>query len=90
MNRFVEADEGPVEIQGIDEAEVTRQVELLRELRGKRDNHAVGKALAEVGAAARGTDNLLHPMREALRLRATLGEISDVLRGVFGEYRPTY
>jgi methylmalonyl-CoA mutase N-terminal domain/subunit len=41
-----------------------------------------------VGDAAAGTRNLLPPMREALRVRATLGEVSDVLRGVFGEYRP--
>jgi methylmalonyl-CoA mutase N-terminal domain/subunit len=43
-----------------------------------------------VEVAARGTDNLLPPMRAALRARATLGEVSDVLRGVFGEYRPSY
>jgi methylmalonyl-CoA mutase N-terminal domain/subunit len=41
-----------------------------------------------VGSAARDDANLLPPMREALRLRATLGEVSDVLREVFGEYRP--
>ena len=45
-------------------------------------------ALAEVDAAARGTANLLPPMKKALRSRATLGEVSDVLRGVFGEYHP--
>ena len=46
------------------------------------------RALKEVEEAARSTDNLLEPMREALRLRATLGEASDALRGVFGEYHP--
>ena len=49
---------------------------------------AVDAALAEVEETARGTGNLLPPMREALRPRATLGEVSDVLRAVFGEYRP--
>ncbi len=44
----------------------------------------------EVEETARGTGNLLPPMREALRLRATLGEVSDALRRVFGEYRPPY
>ncbi len=47
-------------------------------------------ALAAVGEAARGTDNLLPPMKEALRARATLGEVSDVLRDVYGEYRPSF
>jgi methylmalonyl-CoA mutase N-terminal domain/subunit len=43
-----------------------------------------------VRATAEGSANLLPPMREALRARATLGEVSDVLRDVFGEYRPAY
>ena len=40
-------------------------------------------------AAARGTQNLLHPMREALKAKATLGEVSDALRAEFGEYVPS-
>ena len=47
-------------------------------------------ALKDVEHAARGTDNLLYPMKEALRLRATLGEVSDTLRSVFDEYHPTH
>jgi methylmalonyl-CoA mutase N-terminal domain/subunit len=42
-----------------------------------------------VTETAKGTGNLLHPMREALKARATLGEVSDALRAVFGVYRPT-
>ena len=52
-----------------------------RTLRERRDAEAVLKALAAVADAARGTENLLPPMKEALRARATLGEVSDVLRG---------
>jgi methylmalonyl-CoA mutase, N-terminal domain len=48
----------------------------------------VEKALREVEETAQGTKNLLYPMREALKARATLGEVSDALRRVFGEYRP--
>jgi methylmalonyl-CoA mutase N-terminal domain/subunit len=48
----------------------------------------VDAALSDVEAAARGTQNLLVPMKVALRSMATLGEVSDVLRGVFGEFRP--
>ncbi len=47
-------------------------------------------ALAAVEETARGTGNLLPPMKEALRTRATLGEVSDVLRNVFGEFRPSF
>ncbi|MGZ5292326.1 MAG: methylmalonyl-CoA mutase family protein, partial [Actinomycetota bacterium] len=88
VNRFVDPEERDVELQRIGEEEVARQVDRLRELRRTRDGGAVVRALADVEGAARGTDNLLPPMREALRARATLGEVSDVLRGVFGEYRP--
>jgi methylmalonyl-CoA mutase N-terminal domain/subunit len=48
----------------------------------------VGARLGELEVAARGSANLLPVMKEALRARATLGEVSDVLRAVFGEYRP--
>ncbi|HZP90749.1 MAG TPA: methylmalonyl-CoA mutase family protein [Actinomycetota bacterium] len=88
VNRFVEDEEPPVEIQRVSEEEEARQVERLRDLRGRRDPAAVSAALAEVERAARGTDNLLPPMKRALRARATLGEVSDALRNVFGEHRP--
>ena len=90
VNRFVDPEERPVELQTISEDEVRQQVERLRELRRSRDAEAVARALAAVGDAARGTDNLLPPMKEALRARATLGEVSDVLRDVYGEYRPSF
>ena len=89
VNRFQDPEERPLELQRIDEAEVDRQVERTRKLRQERDDPGVKAALAAVEETARGTDNLLPPMKEALRARATLGEVSDVLRGVFGEYRPT-
>ena len=56
------------------------------ELRARRDNDAATRALDAVRAAAKGTANLLHPMREALRARATVGEVCGVLRDEFGEY----
>ncbi|HZD79388.1 MAG TPA: methylmalonyl-CoA mutase family protein [Actinomycetota bacterium] len=88
VNRFLDPHERPVEIQRIGEEEVARQVERVRALRAGRDRAAVDASLAAVGAAARGSANLLPPMKEALRARATLGEVSDVLREAFGEYRP--
>jgi methylmalonyl-CoA mutase N-terminal domain/subunit len=88
VNRFLDPHERPVEIQRIGEEEVARQVERVRALRAGRDRAAADASLAAVGAAARGSANLLPPMKEALRARATLGEVSDVLREAFGEYRP--
>jgi methylmalonyl-CoA mutase N-terminal domain/subunit len=90
VNRFVDAAGKPVELQRVSAEETIRQVERLQELRAGRDRVAVDAALRDVEETARGAGNLLPPMREALRLRATLGEVSDALRRVFGEYRPTY
>ena len=72
----------------IDPALERQQTERLRDLRAKRDQAAVDAALADVRAAAKGTQNLLYPMKEALRAYATLGEVSDVLRDEFGVYQP--
>jgi hypothetical protein len=88
VNRFEDTEERPVEIQRISEEEVRRQVERTQALRAGRDDTAVREALAAVSRTAEGTDNLLPPMKEALRARATLGEVSDTLREAFGEYRP--
>jgi methylmalonyl-CoA mutase, N-terminal domain len=88
VNRWQE-EEGPVDIQAIDEAEVEAQKERVRRLRAERDQAAVDEALARVTETAKGTGNLLHPMRDALKARATLGEVSDALREVFGVYQPT-
>jgi methylmalonyl-CoA mutase N-terminal domain/subunit len=90
VNRFVDAGERPLELQHISPAETARQIDRVRALRAGRDTAEVHAALAAVAERARGRANLLPPMKEALRVRATLGEVSDVLREVFGEYRPTY
>ncbi len=90
VNRFVDAEERPVELQHVSEEDVRMQIDRLQKLRADRDAGAVARGLEAVEHAARGTDNLLPPMKEALRARATLGEISDVLRGVYGEYRPAF
>lgn len=88
VNRFQMAEE-PVRpaILRVDESVQAEQIERVRRLRARRDGAAVQRALAELEAAARGTDNLLYPMKEALRRYATLGEVFGVLRRIFGEYR---
>jgi len=89
VNRFQDEGERAPDLQRIDEQGTTGQIERTKALRASRDAVAVEAALAEVRSTATGTGNLLPPMKEALRARATLGEVSDVLREVFGEYRPT-
>jgi methylmalonyl-CoA mutase N-terminal domain/subunit len=54
----------------------------------RRDSNTVGATLAAVRAAAEGTAPLMSPILQAVRARATLGEISDTLREVWGVYRP--
>jgi methylmalonyl-CoA mutase N-terminal domain/subunit len=61
----------------------------LAELRSGRDGGAVTAALADLRKAAEGSDNVLYPMKDALRARATVGEVCDTLRDVWGSYRPT-
>ncbi|CAN5336633.1 methylmalonyl-CoA mutase family protein [soil metagenome] len=90
VNRYVQEEEVLPDLQGIDEREVEAQVERLHALRSARDQAAVDATLLGVTEAARGTGNLLHPMKEALRARATLGEVSDALREVFGVHQPTH
>jgi methylmalonyl-CoA mutase N-terminal domain/subunit len=90
VNRYAsQTDDPDIDLHTVDESIAERQSERLAELRGARDNAAVEEALSVLRAAAEGSENLLYPMKEALANLATVGEVSDVLRGVFGEYRPS-
>jgi methylmalonyl-CoA mutase N-terminal domain/subunit len=64
------------------------QVNRLAELKATRDNAEVERLLADIRAAAAGEANLLYPMKAALKARATVGEVSDALRDVWGTYQP--
>jgi methylmalonyl-CoA mutase N-terminal domain/subunit len=88
VNRFLEADHEEIPVLRIDPAIRQDQTERLSALRSHRDSANVSDALDAVRATARSGGNLLTPMKEALRSCATLGEVSDALRDVFGEYRP--
>jgi methylmalonyl-CoA mutase N-terminal domain/subunit len=88
VNRFTDDDVEPTEVFPIDPTLQKAQVERTRAVRAARDQAEVEAALRDVAAAARGTQNLLVPMRRALKAMATLGEVSDVLRREFGVYRP--
>ena len=61
----------------------------MQAVRASRDAEATERALAELKKAAEGTDNVLYPMKDALRARATVGEVCNALREVWGTYVPT-
>jgi methylmalonyl-CoA mutase, N-terminal domain len=86
VNRYAEAEQEDVELQQIDPEAERRQLERTARLRAERDAGAATAALDEVRRVARGTENLLPPMREALRAHCTIGEISEVLREEYGTY----
>ena len=87
VNRYVDEGEVDISLQGIDEDAVRRQIEHVRTYKSEQDRAVVDAALAEVGAVAAATGNLLPPLREALRAGATLGQIGATLRAMFGEYQ---
>ncbi|MBI2172569.1 MAG: methylmalonyl-CoA mutase family protein [Chloroflexi bacterium] len=72
----------------LDPAQARRQVERLQGLRRSRDNATVRRSLRRLGEAARGAENTMPAILECVASYATLGEISDALRGVWGEWRP--
>ena len=87
VNRYVSGVDSPP-ILTVDPALERDQKRRLDLLRSKRDGSAVAAALGDVEAAAGGDENLLYPMKTALVAGATVGEVSDSLRGLFGRYRP--
>jgi methylmalonyl-CoA mutase, N-terminal domain len=87
LNKFTVPSVGDPAIFPIDPALERGQKASLAEFKAARDMAVVGSRLADVTEAAKGTQNLLPPMKEALRAKATLGEVSDALRAVFGVYR---
>ena len=86
VNQYTEESEERVELQHIDPEAEKRQVERTARVRAERNADDATRALAAVRDAARGETNLLPPMREALRLHCTVGEICETLRGEWGMY----
>ena len=87
MNRFTATEEEPVEIMRIEPRGEEEQRRRLAKVRAERDSGVAERALGRLGDEARGTGNLLPPLREALAAYSTIGECCDRLREVFGEYR---
>jgi methylmalonyl-CoA mutase N-terminal domain/subunit len=86
VNAFVADNEPPLEILYIDETAAETQLAKLEALRTTRDNDAVRRSLDALRAAARTTENLMPRILDAVRTYATVGEMCDALRDVWGEY----
>ncbi|MFF2142511.1 methylmalonyl-CoA mutase [Kitasatospora sp. NPDC058190] len=88
VNRFRLDEEEPYHPLRVDPAIERRQAERLARLRADRSSTAVTRALDALRRTAEGQENVLYPMKEALAARATVGEVCDALRGVWGTYAP--
>ncbi len=87
LNRFRVQEEKPTNLLRVDPAVREEQIASLNQLRSERDNEKVDRALAKLKEGAKGKDNLMPLIFEAVKEYSTLGEICDVLREVFGEYQ---
>ena len=88
VNKYTVSEEDHYEPLRVNPAIEAEQCERLSTLRASRDNELVSGLLAKITEAARGDANLLYPMKEALMAKATVGEVSDALRTVWGKYQP--
>jgi methylmalonyl-CoA mutase N-terminal domain/subunit len=87
LNRFQVDEKKPTNLLRVDPSVRLAQIEKLRRLRAERDHERVKKTLAELKSCAEGKGNLMIPILNAVKAYATLGEICDTLRHVFGEYQ---
>ena len=89
VNVYEPQDEQDVELHRIDPAVSQGQIDRLKSLKERRDNDEVERCLQELRRAARGDENTMYPILDAVRAYATVQEISDALKEVFGDYRET-
>jgi methylmalonyl-CoA mutase, N-terminal domain len=87
LNRFQVEEAKPTNLLRVDPAVRLLQVEKLGKLKAERDKEKLDKSLARLKQAAEGEENLMYPIMEGVKVYATLGEICDTLREVFGEYQ---
>src|SRR5262245_44775916 len=86
VNDYVQEDEAPIPILYIDETTAERQLARLEAVRRTRDNDKVRQTLEALKQTARGTGNTMYPLMDCVRAYATVGEMCDALREVWGEY----
>jgi len=87
VNKFVTQDEAPKNLLKVDKSIQDNQIEKLNKLRSERDNNEVMEYLRELREVASGDGNIMPSILKCVKAYATIGEISDVLRDVFGEYK---
>jgi methylmalonyl-CoA mutase N-terminal domain/subunit len=90
VNKFVEESLEVTDILRVDPESEHAQLERLKRFKADRDAELVAKRLDEVRDCARGTDNLLPVLREALKDRCSMGEVCGAMRDVFGDYHPSF
>jgi len=89
VNKFVADKEAPIELLQIDESSAEKQTAKLKSLRARRNNAEVERTLDALKRAAEGTENTMPYLMDCVRAYATLGEMCDALKGVFGIYTET-
>jgi methylmalonyl-CoA mutase N-terminal domain/subunit len=89
VTTFVDDGDAKIPTLYIDESTEQKQLDQLQLLKRKRDTDRVARALEQVRAAADGTTNMMEPLLDAVRVYATLGEMCNALRDVWGEYEET-
>ena len=87
LNRFETTEKMPQNLLRVDPTVRQAQIDRLQALRSERDHDRVTQSLNALRAAAEGDENLMPPIITAVKTYATLGEICNILREVFGEYR---
>jgi methylmalonyl-CoA mutase, N-terminal domain len=90
VNKFVEEELEVPDLLRVDPASERAQVDRLKAFKANRDQDLVAKRLEDIRTAAKGTDNLVPYIREALRDRASMGEVCAAMKDVFGPYRPSF
>src|SRR5919112_1582398 len=88
VNKYEEEAIEVEEILRVDPETEREQLDRLKAFKENRDHELVAKRLDELRDAARGTDNLMHPIRQALKDRCSMGEVCAAMKDVFGAYRP--
>ena len=90
VNSFVEDSPEVPDILRVDPDSERQQLERLKAFKADRERELVERRLEEIREAARGSENLLPPLRQALKDRCSMGEVCGAMRDVFGEYKPTF
>ena len=90
VNKFEEEDIEVPDLLRVDPQSESEQVERLKAFKQNRDQELVQKRLEELRETARGNENLLPAIRQALKDRCSLGEVCGAMQDVFGKYAPTF